>query len=64
MIGKEGSITGGYLNESSIQDGGILQKRRRIADFKERVGELEKLISSTQSSIDRTRKNFQKPKER
>ena len=52
MIGKEGSITGGYLNDASIQDGGILQKRRRITDFKERVGILEKLISSTQGSLE------------
>jgi chromosome segregation protein len=52
MISIEGSITGGDLNPSSSQSGGILQKRRQIAEFKDRVEILVDEISSVEGSIE------------
>ncbi|MEE9542195.1 MAG: chromosome segregation protein SMC [Thermodesulfobacteriota bacterium] len=52
MIGVEGAITGGDLNVTSSQAGGILQKRRQITEFKERVNTLTQEITSIEGSIE------------
>ena len=52
MIGVEGAITGGDLNLTSSQAGGILQKRRQITEFKDRVAVLIEEISSIEGSLE------------